>query len=120
MMEALPPGSGATALLEIDTPADEQDFRPPEAETAATVDVRWLHRAGRSEPGDPSPILAALGDVALPAGPVHAYVAAEAGVVRRVREALTARGLEEAQISAKAYWRRGLPNAEHGEPARDG
>ena len=120
MLEALPPGSGATALLEIDTPADEQDFRPPDAEGAGTIDVRWVHRGGRSEPGDPSLVLAALDDVALPDGPVHAYVAAEAGVVRRVREALSARGLGEAQISAKAYWRRGLPNAEHGEPARDG
>ena len=120
MLEALPPGSGATALLEIDTAADEQDVRSPAAEGTGAVDVRWVHREGRSEPGDASAILSALGDVALAAGRVHAYVAAEAGVVRRVREALVARGLEESRISAKAYWRRGLPNAEHGEPAREG
>jgi NADPH-dependent ferric siderophore reductase len=116
MTEVLPPGSPATVLLEIDAPADEQGFRSKET---TGVDVRWIHRLGRSQPGDPSLILEALAEVALPGGRGHAYVAAEAGVVRRAREALTARGLGEDQISAKAYWRRGLPNAEHGEPARE-
>ncbi len=116
MIEALPPLSVAVALLEIDTPADEQEFR---SDHAPGVDVRWVHRLGRSEPGDPSPILEALEEVEIPPGTGHAYVAAEAGVVRRARGALVARGFGEDQISAKAYWRRGLPNAEHGEPARE-
>ncbi len=116
MIEALPPSSVAMALLEIDAPADEQE---PRSNQADRVEVRWLHRLGRSEPGDPSLILDALAEVAVPAGLGHAYVAAEAGVVRRARGALAARGLGEDQISAKAYWRRGLPNAEHGEPARE-
>ncbi len=116
MIEDLPPGSAATAVFEVDTAADELDFRSPAAET---VEVRWLHRDGRSRPGDPSLIVEALGGVDMPAGTKHAYVAAEAGVVRRVRAALLEHGLDGAQISAKAYWRRGLPNAEHGEPARE-
>ena len=29
-------------------------------------------------------------------------------------------GLSQDQISGKAYWRRGLPNAEHGEPTKEG
>jgi len=116
MIEALPSLSVAVALLEIDTPADEQEFR---SDHARGVDVRWVHRLGRSEPGDPSPILEALEEVEVPSVSGHAYVAAEAGVVRRARGALVARGLREDQISAKAYWRRGLPNAEHGEPARE-
>jgi len=114
MIEALAPRAVATALFEIDTPADEREFRSPEA---LRIDVRWLHRMGRSQPGDPSLILEALAEVALPAGRGHAYVAAEAAVVRRARGALAERGLGEDRISAKAYWRRGLPNAEHGEPA---
>lgn len=116
MIEVLPPGSAATAVFEVDTAADEQEFRSPDA---GTVDVRWLHRDGRSLPGDASLIVEALDGVDVPAGTKHAYVAAEAGVVRRVRTALVAHGLDESQISAKAYWRRGLPNAEHGEPARE-
>ncbi len=71
-------------------------------------------------PGDPVRLLAVVATVELPAGVGHAYVAAEAGVVRAVTRALTERGLGPEQISGKAYWRRGLPNAEHGEPTKEG
>jgi len=47
-------------------------------------------------------------------------VAAEAGVVRAVTRSLGECGLSAEQISGKAYWRRGLPNAEHGEPTKEG
>jgi NADPH-dependent ferric siderophore reductase len=117
MLEALPPGSAATALLEVDTAADEQVFA---VAPGAPIDVRWLHRGGRSAPGDPDPMLAAIAAVELPTGVGHAYVAAEAGVVRAATRALTGRGLRAEQISGKAYWRRGLPNAEHGEPTGEG
>jgi len=117
MMEALPPGSTSTAVLEVDTAADEQAFA---AAPGAVVHVRWLHRAGQSVPGDPDPMLAAAGAVELPDGVGHAYVAAEAGVVRSVTRALIERGVGQEQISGKAYWRRGLPNAEHGEPTKEG
>jgi NADPH-dependent ferric siderophore reductase len=117
MLEALPAGSTATALLEVDTAADEQSFA---VVPGAAVEVVWLHRAGRSAPGDPDSVLAAVADVELPTGVGHAYVAAEARVVRAATQALTERGLGADQISGKAYWRRGLPNAEHGEPTREG
>jgi NADPH-dependent ferric siderophore reductase len=71
-------------------------------------------------PGDPAPLFEAVAGVDLPAGVGHAYVAAEAGVVRGVSRFLTERGLRPDQISGKAYWRRGLPNAEHGEPTKEG
>ena len=116
MMEALPSSSAAIALLEIDTPADEQE---PDLHREQRLDVRWLHRLGHSVPGDPSLLLEAVADAALPAGPGHAYVATEAGVVRGIARILIERGFRQDQISAKAYWRRGLPNAEHGEPARE-
>jgi NADPH-dependent ferric siderophore reductase len=117
MIEALPPSSTATAVLEVDTAADEQAFG---AAPGASLNVRWIHRAGQSVPGDPDPMLAALAAVDLPAGVGHAYVAAESGVVRSVTKALTERGVSQEQISGKAYWRRGLPNAEHGEPTKEG
>ena len=116
MMEALPVGAVALALLKIDSPADEQSF---EADQLARLDVRWLHRLGHSEPGDPSPLLGALGATRFPAGRGHVYVAAELRVVRALQRSLGERGLAPDQISAKAYWKRGLPNAEHGEPARE-
>jgi NADPH-dependent ferric siderophore reductase len=78
-----------------------------------------LHRSGRSVPGDPDPVLEAVAGANLPTGVGHVYVAAEAGVVRGVTRTLTGRGLQPDQISGKAYWRRGLPNAEHGEPTKE-
>ncbi len=117
MLEALPPGSAAIAILEVDTGADEQELIAPRS---GPFDVRWLHRDGRSVPGDPGPVLEALAAVDLPTGGGHAYVAAEAGVVRAVTRSLGERGLAPEQISGKAYWRRGLPNAEHGEPTKEG
>jgi NADPH-dependent ferric siderophore reductase len=116
MIEVLPPGSTAIAILEVDSPADEL---LPGSQAPLRRDTRWLHREGQSAPGDPSPLLEAVGAVPLPTGLGHAYVAAEAGVVRAVNRALAGRGLGPDQVSAKAYWRRGLPNAEHGEPTRD-
>ena len=115
MIEALPPGSTALALFEVDSPADEQQSSGAHRDG---TDLRWLHRNGRSAPGDASPLVDASVAIALPPGDGHAYLAAEAGVVRSVREVLVGRGLRADQISAKAYWRRGLPNAEHGEPTR--
>jgi NADPH-dependent ferric siderophore reductase len=116
MMEALPVGSAARAVFEVDTPADEQ---APLSSGADDVDLQWLHRDGRWSPGDPAAVHEAVAAVELPAGRVHVYVAAEAGVVRGVSALLHERGLGPDQISGKAYWRRGLPNAEHGEPTRD-
>jgi NADPH-dependent ferric siderophore reductase len=117
MIEALAPGSSAIAVLEVDTAADEQAFA---AAPGASLNVRWLHRAGRSVPGDPEPMVAAVAAVDLPVGMGHAYVSAEAGVVRSITRALIERGVSQDQISGKAYWRRGLPNAEHGEPTKEG
>jgi len=117
MLEALPAGSTAIAILEVDTGADEQALTVPQP---GPLDVRWLHRNGRSVPGDPGPVLEQVGAVDLPTGAGQAYVAAEAGVVRAVTRALGERGLSAEQISGKAYWRRGLPNAEHGEPTKEG
>ena len=115
MIEALPSASMVKALLEVDAPADEQD---PDSSAGQRLQLRWVHRMGDSVPGDASPLQEALADIALPVGVGHVYVAAEAGVVRSIQRHLTQRGLQQDQISGKAYWRRGLPNAEHGEPAR--
>jgi NADPH-dependent ferric siderophore reductase len=113
MVEALSAGSVAVARFEVDSAADEQD---PSGDLPGRVDLEWLHRQGDTVPGDTSLLVGAIGEMTLPEGVGHAYLAAEAGVVRAVRAALVELGLPAGQISAKAYWRRGLPNAEHGEP----
>lgn len=117
MMEALATGSVAIALVEVDGPEDEQ---VPEARGNERLELHWLHRSGHSVPGDPGAVQDAVAGLDLPTGVGHAYVAAEAGVVRGVSKILTERGLRPEQISGKAYWRRGLPNAEHGEPTKVG
>ena len=116
MLEALGSASIATALFEVDSPADEQELGTNQIEA---LDLRWLHRLGHSEPGDTSLLLGAIADVDLPLGRGHAYVAAESRVVRAVQRALIERGLDPDQVSAKAYWRRGLPNSERGEPTHE-
>ena len=93
--------------------------RNPTRRQVERLELRWVHRSGRSVPGDASPLLEALADVAQPTGLGHVYVAAEAGVVRSIQRDLAERGFRQDRISAKAYWRRGLPNAEHGEPTRE-
>jgi NADPH-dependent ferric siderophore reductase len=117
MMETLPTGSVAIAFVEVDGPEDEQVLDAPGNERLHLV---WLHRSGHSVPGDPAPLRDAVAGVDLPTGVGHVYVAAEAGVVREITRILTGRGLRPEQISGKAYWRRGLPNAEHGEPTKEG
>jgi NADPH-dependent ferric siderophore reductase len=114
MIEVLPT-SKVRAIIEIDTPADEQE---PDLSSGTQLELRWIQRLERSVPGDLSPLQEALVDLTLPDGDGHAYLAAESAVVRSIRALLMERGLRSEQISAKAYWRRGLPNADHGEPTR--
>lgn len=116
MIEALPPGSQAIALAEVDTVADQQQ---PDRSDAGRLDLRWLHREGNWSPGDTAAMAEAVAQLDLSGGTIHAYIAAEAGVVRGLTRLLAERGLEPGQISGKAYWRRGLPNAEHGEPTKE-
>jgi NADPH-dependent ferric siderophore reductase len=116
MIESLRTGSTAIGRFEVDSPADEQALATEKAEN---LDVRWIHRLGNSFPGDQALLLDAVAETALPAGNGHVYVAAETRVARVIQGSLIERGLRPDQISAKAYWRRGLPNAEHGEPTRE-
>jgi NADPH-dependent ferric siderophore reductase len=117
MIDALPATSTILAVIEIDTPAGEQEHNRA---LHPDLQLSWVHRLERSVPGDAEPLHAAVSQLDLPDGPGHAYLAAESGVVRDIQALLGERGLQPAQISGKAYWRRGLPNADHGEPTRAG
>ncbi|MHB1774666.1 MAG: siderophore-interacting protein [Acidimicrobiales bacterium] len=112
MIESLPAGATALVVLEVDGPEDEVAPAVPEG---ADHRWRWLHRGGRPAGGAAS-LVEAVARMPLPPGRGHAYVAGEQSVVAAVRAALLERGLEAAQVSAKAYWRRGVANAAHGEP----
>jgi NADPH-dependent ferric siderophore reductase len=115
MIESLSPDTTIVAVLEIDGPEDEQQL---DGAAKPGLEITWLHRSGQSKPGDAALLRGALEGVALPAGDGQAYVSAESAVVRDLQARLIERGLRSEQVSGKAYWRRGLPNADHGEPAR--
>lgn len=115
MIDALPATSTIQAVIEVDAAESEQQ---PDGPPKPQLALRWIHRRGESEPGETALLHGAIAKLSLPDGVGHAYVAAESGVVRDLRALLIDLGLRTEQISAKAYWRRGLPNADHGEPAR--
>jgi NADPH-dependent ferric siderophore reductase len=112
MVENVTPGTVALAVLEVDGAGDEQPLRSP----AEIREVRWLHRTGA--PGSAVALLAAVAAIELPDGPGHAYVGAEWAVTNEIQRALVDRGLTPDQISPKAYWRKGMANADHGEPVK--
>lgn len=110
MVESLGTDATAVAVVEVPGLEDEQPLAVPGG------GLRWLHRDGRPA-GDGTALVDAVAGVTLPAGRGHAYLAGELRVVAAVREVLEERGLAPDQLSPKSYWRRGVANAPHGEPA---
>jgi NADPH-dependent ferric siderophore reductase len=114
MVEALEPGELAIVVAETAGPEEHQAL-----ESLAEVRLVRCDR-GHLPPGDVGPLTDAVRALQLPRGAGHAYLSAEAAVVRGLRELLTTRGLSHDDVSLKAYWRRDQANAAHGEPLRDG
>jgi NADPH-dependent ferric siderophore reductase len=97
MIESIPAGTAASAVIVSDEPADPDTDR-----------ISWV------APGALADHLAAI---ALPAG-TAAYVNGERRLVRHVVELLIARGVAADAITSKAYWRDDQANQAHGEPAK--
>jgi NADPH-dependent ferric siderophore reductase len=101
MIESLPAGERAFAIVEVAGAEDEQPI-----ETAAELDIRWLRRTGRA--AAPSwALIEALEAFELPPGVGQACVIGETATVRAQRQGLIARGLAKTQIAAEGYWRPG-------------
>jgi NADPH-dependent ferric siderophore reductase len=101
MIESLPAGEHAIAVIEVAGPEEEQPI-----ETAARLDVTWLHRAG--PPRAPSlGLMEALTTFQLPPGVGQACIIGETSTVRAQRQGLIARGVAKEQITAEGYWRPG-------------
>ena len=107
MVEAVPGGRPALAVIEVDGSIEEQ---PLSADPCV-----WVHR-GDGPLGDPALLTGAASAIDLPPGRGHAYVAGEKQVVAEVKAVLLGRGMTAEQVSAKSYWRLGVANAPHGEP----
>lgn len=100
-IEELGAGARVTTLAAVPSPDDEQVFAG-----AATVESHWIHRPVAAA-ADPAPFIAALADIAIPAG-TFVWVAAEATVARAVRAYLTGdRGVPLSWLKARGYWVKG-------------
>jgi NADPH-dependent ferric siderophore reductase len=100
ILETLPAGHRAIALLEVHDAAERQDIA-----TEADADVRWLLRDGRA-PGTTTLLADAVRDLALPAGDGRAWGGGEALAMRHVRRHLRQdRGLAAEAISVLGYWK---------------
>ncbi|MFI6105469.1 siderophore-interacting protein [Streptomyces sp. NPDC051310] len=99
-LERLPEGAVGHALIEVETPADEQKITAPSG-----VELRWLHRGARPV-GEA--LLAAVEELDFPSGDVHAFVHGEAGFVKELRRHLRLeRGIPRERLSISGYWRLG-------------
>jgi NADPH-dependent ferric siderophore reductase len=101
MVETLPAGARGFAFIEVAGPEEEIIF-----ETAARLELTWLHRNGPPVAGSAG-LIAALFAFAPPAGDGHAYVIGETATVRSQRQGLIARGFPKERIAAEGYWRPG-------------
>lgn len=101
-LEELPAGTRALAVIAVEGPAFELHL-----DSAADVTLVWVHRPAK-DAADPAPLIAALADLAFPAGDGFHWIAAEAGVTRAVRQWLeSARGANPHWMQAKGYWQKG-------------
>lgn len=98
-LEELPAGRLAIVVVEVDDRLEQVPL-----ESAATVQLRWVHRRGAGE----DTIENAVSGLTLPPGDGFAWVAGEAAMARRVRRhVIEDRHLDPAWVKAAAYWKIG-------------
>ncbi|MFJ5120479.1 MULTISPECIES: siderophore-interacting protein [unclassified Kitasatospora] len=101
LLEALPPGTGAVAFIEVAEEAERQRL-----DSRADLTVHWLHRDGAAPGG---PLTAAVRAADLPGGTPFAWLAGEAAAVRALRRHLVEeRGLARPSVEFAGYWRHRL------------
>ena len=114
LAESIEAPGRAIFIVEIEHPDDAltATFQEGIGVTGIFVD-----RQGRTK-DDSRGILNGLAAFALPPGRGHAYLFGEFHVIKTAKTALFDRGMDDEQISLKAYWRSGRQNADHGEPEK--
>jgi NADPH-dependent ferric siderophore reductase len=96
MAAALTPSTSGVAIIEVNDANERQPIPGP-------LDVWWVYRDG-APAGTTTLLDESLRDLSLPDGDRHAFVFGESRVVRRLRDALQARGLAPGELAAKGYW----------------
>ena len=102
MIEALPAGSKARAVIEIQSDADRQPV-----ESAGEVEIEWLSRNGEGAQPSSHRLIDILARFEPPAGVGHVYLLGETSTVRAQRQELVRRGFPKDRIFAEGYWRPG-------------
>ena len=114
MAEAVRPPARAVVTLAVADPADRLDLDAPTAPGGPT----WVDPADDDEKTAVA-LLAASG-LGAPEDGVVVYVGGEMSLASTVRSVLVRdNGWSRETVLPKPYWRRGTPNARHGEPGRD-
>jgi NADPH-dependent ferric siderophore reductase len=100
-LEELPRGVRAIVIVEVEEPTARIEFT-----TRADADIHWCYRA-RSETD--SGLLSSLRKLPdFPPGEGYVWAAAEAALVRRLRQHVSEdRHIDKSRIRAAAYWKRG-------------
>lgn len=95
-LEELPGNRRVLVVVEVENAQEEQPLQ-----SAASVDVIWVHR---DLPGED--LLRTVEALSLPEGELYAWVATESGLSRKVRRVLLdTHGLNEEFVKAVGYWR---------------
>ena len=98
--EDLPAGMRAIALVEVEDEAERQPI-----DTAAELEVRWLHRDG-AQAGQNTLLVDAVRELDLPEGQGRAWGGGEALAMRDVRRHLKdERGLPGEDTQVLGYWK---------------
>ncbi|MCP3817181.1 siderophore-interacting protein [Streptomyces sp. A3M-1-3] len=99
-LEQMPSGAVVHAFVEVADAQDEQKIASPDG-----TEITWLHR-GERPVGEA--LVAAVRELAFPAGDVHAFVHGEAGFVKQLRRHLRLdRAIPRERLSISGYWRLG-------------
>lgn len=106
ILEALPATVHARAFLEVTDAAERQAFT-----TRARLEATWLH-SGNEAPGTTGQLELAIQAAQFETRNCQVWIAGESFMVRSVRTHLMLdRGITEAAIDAKGYWKLGVADA---------
>ena len=112
LAESIEEPGRAIFIIELENPDDAITPHLPEGIGVTGI---FVDRDGRPS-GTAEGLLSGLAAFAFPPDDGHAYLFGEFSAMKTIRTALLDRGLEDAAISLKAFWRVGSANADHGEP----
>ncbi len=115
ILEALPAHVLAEVYIEVDDANEEQRL-----DSAADVDVTWLHRGAGRAAGSGRLIEETIRSLRLPDGDTRVFVACEASIMRDIRRhLLNERQTDRSQVYTHGYWKLGEANHPDGDRGQE-